>query len=189
VNTNVLAKLYDRLTPQERLPLIFAASIRGDDVERDRLARSAPRNCFRIPDYHGLAEGVLLAAMFHRMEQLDLAALFWRNSAALADERDFRGKEGNAREARLNGTLRLFAYLFVVNAEGWKRYCSEARLDADRLLSDLPGAGTLDLTEKLARDTAFSRAEASAWIRRKCHDQAEAPTDDEMADAIRALVN
>ena len=34
MNTNGLAKLYDRLTPKERLPLILAASARGDEAEQ-----------------------------------------------------------------------------------------------------------------------------------------------------------
>ena len=37
MNTNGLARLYDRLTPRERLPLIMAASARGDEMERERL--------------------------------------------------------------------------------------------------------------------------------------------------------
>jgi hypothetical protein len=58
MNTKVLAKLYDRLTPRERLPLILAASARNDEVEGQRLAQSAPRMALRLPDYHGLGEGL-----------------------------------------------------------------------------------------------------------------------------------
>ena len=43
MNTESLAKLYDRLTPFERVPLIAAAVSRGDEVERDRLVRSAAK--------------------------------------------------------------------------------------------------------------------------------------------------
>jgi hypothetical protein len=38
VNTQNLAKLYYRLTPRERLPLIIAAVEGGDQAEADRLA-------------------------------------------------------------------------------------------------------------------------------------------------------
>src|SRR5947209_20597717 len=76
MNTNGLARHYDTLTPRERLPLIMAASARGDAVERDRLARSAPREHFSLPDYHGLAEGVLLAALLRGLAVLELAARF-----------------------------------------------------------------------------------------------------------------
>src|SRR5690348_146268 len=83
MNTNGLANLYDRLTPKERLPLIMAASARGDEVERERLANSAPREGFRLPDYHGLGEGLLLASLFHLLELLDLAALYWQTGGLL----------------------------------------------------------------------------------------------------------
>jgi hypothetical protein len=29
-----------------------------------------------VPDYHGLAEGLLLVSLFHLLELLDLASLF-----------------------------------------------------------------------------------------------------------------
>jgi hypothetical protein len=37
-----LSKLYAHLLPRERLPLILAAQARGDEVEQQRLAASAP---------------------------------------------------------------------------------------------------------------------------------------------------
>lgn len=42
MNTTKLAKHYESLTPEERLPLIIAACCRGDETERARLANSAP---------------------------------------------------------------------------------------------------------------------------------------------------
>jgi hypothetical protein len=85
MNTKCLAKLYDHLTPRERLPLILAASARGDDVEGERLARSAPRMALRLPDYHGLGEGLFLASLFHLIGVLDVAALFWLTQGRLAE--------------------------------------------------------------------------------------------------------
>jgi hypothetical protein len=85
MNTNCLAKLYDRLTPHERLPLIVAASARDDETERQGLAHSAPCDRFRLPDYHGLAEGLLLLSLFHVTQLLDLAVMYWRTTALLED--------------------------------------------------------------------------------------------------------
>jgi hypothetical protein len=59
VNTKALSKLYDRLTPWERLPLITAAVERGDDAETHRLSRSAPRLHLSLPDYHGSSDGLI----------------------------------------------------------------------------------------------------------------------------------
>jgi hypothetical protein len=51
MNTKGLAKLYDRLTPAERLPLIIAAAERGDDAERDRLVNAAGRITLSMSDH------------------------------------------------------------------------------------------------------------------------------------------
>jgi hypothetical protein len=48
VNTKGLARLYDRLTPWARLPLLLAALHRGDDAEAQHLAVSAPRIQLRL---------------------------------------------------------------------------------------------------------------------------------------------
>ncbi len=56
MNTNSLARHDEILTPRERLPLIMAASARGDEAEAQRLAHSAPLVSLRVPDYFGLAK-------------------------------------------------------------------------------------------------------------------------------------
>jgi len=67
-----------RLDALGALPLIVAASSRADDVEVDRLIRSAPRHALRVPDYWGLAEGLKELATYYLLEQLDLAASYWQ---------------------------------------------------------------------------------------------------------------
>ena len=74
MNSKGLARHYGVLTPWERLPLILAASARGGEAERDRLGRSAPRQGYVLPDYHGLGEGLLLLALFHVIELLHFTA-------------------------------------------------------------------------------------------------------------------
>ena len=51
MNTNPLARYYEVLTPWERLALLVAAAGRADEVEGRRLAESAPKVGFRLPDY------------------------------------------------------------------------------------------------------------------------------------------
>jgi hypothetical protein len=60
MNTNGLAKHYGILTPEERLPLILAAADRGDAAEADRLAHTAPRKGWELPDYHGFGQALLV---------------------------------------------------------------------------------------------------------------------------------
>jgi hypothetical protein len=51
MNTQGLTKMYDQLTPRERLPLIVAASVRADTVERARLVDSAAMVTFAVPPF------------------------------------------------------------------------------------------------------------------------------------------
>jgi len=102
VTINDLAKLYDRLTPRERLPLIIAASERGDQAEADRLAHAAPRMELRLPDYHGLGEGLLWLTLFHMIGQLDLGLEFWQGLALAFGREAFpHGPVDQARAERL----------------------------------------------------------------------------------------
>jgi hypothetical protein len=50
VNTNSAARLYDRLTPDERFRLAIEAEARGDEQEVGRLVSSCPRKVYREID-------------------------------------------------------------------------------------------------------------------------------------------
>jgi hypothetical protein len=185
LNTKGIARHYDRLTPRERLPLIIAASVRGDETERERLVHSAPRVGYRLPDYHGMAEGMQLLALLHLGELLDLAALLWRASLPLTDPDDCPGKEGKERKERALGTVRMFAYLFTVSLDGWNRFCSDLKVEPPGLLNDLPGWATVNLSANAARRVAFSPEEATAWLRKGTDEPAEARTAESVAAELQ----
>jgi len=184
-----LAKLYDRLTPRERLPLIVAATARGDEADRARLLASAPASLFRLPDYFGLAEGLRTLALFHVAEMLDLAARCWHASGMLAQEEDFKGRAGKAERARWLDAERMLAYLLVVHADGWRRFCSELRVDDDLLLRELPGYETLARAEEVGRIMAFISEEATAWARQTNGGSAEVLTVDTLVASMRELLD
>ena len=48
---NTVAKLYDRLTPHERLRLVMGAFAREDDGEAERLVRTCPRFTYKALDF------------------------------------------------------------------------------------------------------------------------------------------
>ena len=107
MNANGPTRHYDKLTPRERLPLIVAAVDRGDDAEADRLTRSAPRDGIRLPNYHGLAEGMLLASLFHMMTQLDRIALYWQAEGIVDQYLEIaKGNEQKAKAQRLSDLAR-----------------------------------------------------------------------------------
>jgi hypothetical protein len=189
MNTNGLAKLYDRLTPTERLPLILAASARGDETERDRLAHSAPKEGFLLPDYYGQAQGMLYGSLRHLLELLDLAALYWQVNGLLEQEEALGKKADKALRDRFDGLTRIFAYFFLLKIDGWRLFCAQYNYDPDFLWERLPGIETVKRTEEEARTMAFTRERATAWMRRRGKETVEAPTAEIEATALRRFVD
>jgi hypothetical protein len=187
MNTNGLAKLYEHLTPAERLPLILAASARGDEAERNRLARSAPKAAFRLPDYHGLAEAMRFASMLQLIELLDAAAYYWQ-SVGLLEQEILGAKKDKELRNRFEKMTRIFAYLFVVKLDGWRLFCARHNYDTDFLLRGLPGYGTVCRAEEEAREMAFTPEEADEWAKRSRKDAPRLIRPEDEAAAIGVLV-
>jgi hypothetical protein len=158
MNTNTLAKNYDSLTPEERFPLILAASARGDNVELERLARSAPREAYRVPYFYGLSEGFMTCALLHHMELLNAALLLWR-VLALQAETSPREEKLNA---RLDNLVGIFAYLVTVHADAWERFAKELNVEPKFILGELP-ISNMEEVVSTARALAFSVEEVKAW--------------------------
>ena len=190
MNTKALAKMYDLLTPWERLPFIVAAVNRGDAAEADRLARSAPRIHVALPDYHGLGDGLLFLSLFHAVGQLELGLLYWHVSA-LADQWQelVVDEEDEARAERMWASARLAAYRLCVEADGWRRLCMDLKIDPETLLRDLPCYDTLRRTEEAARIAAWKPEEATAELRKLAGADVEAPTAEDAAKAMREFID
>jgi len=166
VNTDGLAKLYGRLTPRERLPLIVAAAARGDEQEQQRLARSAPTCHYRVPDYHSLGDAFSRLLLFHLADATDRAARFWRALALMAAVHQAgAGPKEAAASDQLLAQARLLAYLLTVGRDAWRAVCGEWGIDGEFLLRDLPGYDTVEHAEPLARKLACSAGEAEALLR------------------------
>jgi hypothetical protein len=88
MNTKALSNSYDVLTPEERLPLIHAASARGDEVEIDRLIRSAPRVRYSASHHFPLADAFDTVSLLHLIDLLATAADYLQ-ACRLADTDDF----------------------------------------------------------------------------------------------------
>src|SRR5262245_11088079 len=188
MNTNGLAKQYGQLTPKERLPLILAASARGDEAERNRLTKSAPKEGFWLPDYHGLAEGMLLASLFQLLEVLDVAAYYWQAVGLLEQEEALGDKKNKRLRDRFDGITRIFAYLFVVKIDGWRLFCAQHNYDPDLLWKGLPAFETACRAEEEIRTMTFTPEEADEWARRGHKDASRLPRPKDEAAAIEVLV-
>lgn len=190
MNTNALAKLYDRLTPLERLPLIMAATNRGDTAEADRLVRSAPRIDVRMPDYFILGEGLLHLSHIHMIEHLDLVLKFWLG-AYIVKTSDGPGadKKEKAEGDRFWSEVRMTAYRICVEADAWRRLCGELKIDPEALFRDLPGYEAMQATEEAARRSAFTPEEAAAYLRQSRGEGTELPTIEKSAKVMRDFIN
>jgi hypothetical protein len=198
MNLNGLAKLYGKLTPRERLPAIVGAAARGDTAEVERLTRSAPRNSFEVPDYYGLAEGMLLVALVHQAGQLDLAARYEQARGLLAWNRIYFSESGRtapevaageAQAERIFARMRLLAYQLTVDSAAWERLCAELTINPERLLRDLPGYATHQELEDEARAVAFTPEQTATYLRQQFGDTAQVPTVESAWEALRAFVD
>jgi hypothetical protein len=159
MNTNGPARHYETLTPRERLPLIMAASARGDEAEAQRLAHSAPLVSLRVPDYFGLAMAIREVAELHLLESLGLAAMYER-CLAMADLSE------TGRGERLINSAMLLGYQFNIWLAGWRQFGRELHFDAEILWSFLPGYEVIQRTEERTKAVAFTVEEARAYLER-----------------------
>src|SRR6516164_4054709 len=126
MNFHHLTKLYNELTPSERLSLIVAAGARGDQAEQKRLSASAPKEAYEVPNYYGLANALKEAGHFHLLTLLDLAANFWQwwglSTSYVLREPDETGPKKGRRsqkkslqrlKRRAGGIVRYYASRFV----------------------------------------------------------------------------
>ena len=190
MNTKAMAKLYDRLTPWERLPLIVAAVDRGDDAEAQRLSRSAPRIQLSLPDYHGLSDGLMLLTFFHVIGQLERGLLYWHATGAAAEAEEFPvGEDDKDLAERLWGVARLTAYRLGFEADGWARFCAELHLDGEALLRDLPCYDSLRRTQQTARALAWTADEAADCLRRLGPGDAALPTVEGVVKTLQKFLD
>ena len=179
MNTHMLARYYDRLSPRERLPLIVAARSRGDEAEAQRLIRSAPTTLRQVVHYRGLAEAMSELSLLHLCQLLHLAMLLGQAQVVWLHSSRRRARRGNPqdrREIEILQNARLHAYVFLVESEGWDRFCAELNLDPDVLVRDVPGYTTVEVAAKIARVLAYTPEEAAQAIRLQQGDTAEVPT-------------
>jgi hypothetical protein len=134
VNTDKLFKMYDVLTPAERVPLILAARQRGDATEESRLVRSAPVHVHRCPDFCDYESRLTELALRYIARQLELASRF----------QTLERLTGSAEP--LPDAAKVVAYLFVTNAEGWAEFCRRNNVDSANLTSELPAITLLRST-------------------------------------------
>jgi hypothetical protein len=179
MNTKALSNCYSTLTPNERLPLIHAALSRGDEVEVDRLVRSAPRVAYSLSNHIGLADAFETVSLLHLIDVLATSADYLQ-AYRVADTDD-----ADLAHQMLECSLML-GYQFKVKLSGWRLFCKEHGFDPDTCWQRMPGYETVCRTELLAKHAALSAEEATAFVKR--HGRAQALTAEEVATGLAEVL-
>jgi hypothetical protein len=130
---NPLTRLYDRLTPEERMRAFIEALARRDEQELDRLNETCPRKTYVCDDwaYRGRLRDLWILAMGHALDIQRLGqtilvlCAMCMNAETKSDESAH--EDLSEKVERLGG--RLLAYL-----EAWRQFCADLGLDGDRAL-------------------------------------------------------
>jgi hypothetical protein len=165
MNANTIAKNYGNLTPEERFRLILAASGRGDEAERDRLAKSGGRIGFTVSDHWPYAAAFLEVGLHTFMELQEDAALYAEAFACLEAARDLYGEEdaeGTEAEEGEEPTTQPFldvvlaaGFMLRMKADGWKLFCERLTVPPFQLWERCPGSDRLRRALALAEKAAF----------------------------------
>jgi hypothetical protein len=144
MNTNQLAKHYDKLTAMERFQLIKGAIARQDEEELERLKRSAPFIEFRAHHHHAIARHFWHMETFHLLKLVDIAAAYFE---ALAKLRNPQPQEGATPGDDWGEALSL-GYVFKMHWAGWRQFCAELNLDPEDDWVGVPGYYLVKRAEK-----------------------------------------
>jgi hypothetical protein len=182
MDTELLARHYDQLTPLERFPLIVAASVRQDEAERARLVRSAPRMTWEMPHHWGVARTFESLASFHFMKLLDLAAGYFLAFSAVGRRRK---KDADALDGWQDAMY--LGYEFVTYLAGWRQFCAELPVDPEIFWKLLPGYQTVKDAEELATGStdrqvygiAYKAVGAARYLARAIVDDPDWDVDEE----------
>jgi len=158
MDTQLLARHYDKLTPLERFPLIVAASARQDEAERERLVCSAPRTTWQMPHHWGVVRVFESLASFHFMKLLDLAARYCHAFSAVGRRRK---KDADALDGWQDAMY--LGYEFTTYLAGWRQFCAELHVDPEVFWKLLPGYETVKDAEELAAGTTNQRVPGIAY--------------------------
>jgi hypothetical protein len=127
-----LTKLYDRLTPVERLRAFVEAAGRRDTAEMDRLNDTCPRKTYEMEDY-AYTRGKMMfwiLALAHHAEAGRYAQCAFFALVVLASE-EAAPDVTEPMEKLFEASVRRYRTNFVA----WDRFCGETGIAPDAVLS------------------------------------------------------
>lgn len=169
-----LHRQYDAFTPEERFRLIVAASARGDEVESDRLQRSAMRLTLvtgeHVPWSHAFQELALLVYVELLADAAEYQDMLHHYAHADRDEDDDSPSPSLADRHRDVAYAR--GYFLRTKLAGWVMFCEARTLPPYLLWESLPGydrfreIAALTETSETRPSLAFTSEELTAYLAR-----------------------
>lgn len=172
MNTSRLAKLYDALSPAERLPLVVAACHRGDEAECRRLIDTAPTCGLEVSHHYLHARALERLTFGYLARQLELLAGYWHGLGPAAGKADVPAYVG------------VLAYLFCANADAWELFCRRLGVEPAAVLAGLTGAELIESQGPLVRLLTAGRSDVGAFYRQQGRDTDHVPTAADLADLM-----
>ena len=157
MNINAITKHYDKLTINERFALMQAAIYRGDDADRDALARTAPRKRWDMPNTTGLMDAFDTAAAWHVMGVMTMQMEFYYLLSLDNEDVVIRLVNKDKQPLDIDELMTKLIHSILVTCEAWRRVCSDYGVDPVRILEGLPGSDTIDLFEATIQAAAQIR--------------------------------
>lgn len=190
MNKHRLNPLYDRIQPQERFRLIYAASARDDMAEYYRLIDAAPRKRVSVPDYFGASRAFDEVSMLIFIELVDDARAYVESRERADDfyeDELVRQLEAARLELpievpgspwrRAHDIRRASAYRLHAKAQGWVQCCESMTVPAFRVWELFPGYERLQAGIAMAEQDRFNADEMLAWLNRvRPKDQPPSPS-------------
>jgi hypothetical protein len=178
-----LAKNYKCLTPEERFRLILAASGRGDDTERDRLAHGGGKITLSLPDHAPYAQAFNDLAFLTFIELLEEAAHYQEAFALtdkFGDDEDEEESEDGSEEtdaqvdegpkepvwSRALDIALAAGYMLRTKANGWKLFCERLNVPPLLIWEIHPGFERVQRALALAEKAAFNAEGFLRWLNR-----------------------
>jgi hypothetical protein len=193
MNTNAIARHYDKLTPEERFRLIVAAGARGDVAEQDRLKSAGDRITLSFRDHFPYSMAFEELVMLTYMELLDDAAVYHEALQRLDEVDDlFEGEEADKYREQQHDLAFAAGYVLRTKAEGWKLFCERMNIPPFRAWKLFPGRDRLQRILTLTEECAFAPEGILRWLNRVRPDEAaelrEIPlTIERVADATARM--
>lgn len=193
MNSNILAKNYTNLTPEERFRLILAAGARRDEAEQDRLTRAGQRLTLQMPDHAPYAHAFHEIATLIYIELLEDAAFCNEAWIRADDPREFPDDPGDDQEEeadegspeaeakdavapaednhrkrpiwqRTLDVALATGYMLKIKADGWKLFCERLNLPPLLLWEEFPGFNRLQGALDMAEQAVFTPEGFLRWL-------------------------